>query len=64
MTKERIRETLDDEFNFETIERKQREGWRAVAIEWEREAPGKPELVREQEEIPYGARASSHVDAA
>ena len=59
MPKERIREALKDGVDLDALERKQHEGWRAVAIEWEREAPGEPELVREKEEIPYGACASA-----
>ena len=58
MAMERIRETLEDGVDRDALERKQREGWRAVAIEWERDAPGEPALVREREEIPYGARVS------
>ena len=59
MPKERIRETLEDGVDLDALERKQQEGWRAVAIEWERESHGRPELVREREEIPYGARVST-----
>ena len=59
MATERIRETLEDGVDLDALERKQQEGWRAVAIEWEREASGGPELVHEREKIPYGARASA-----
>ena len=59
MPKERMREVLESGLSFDAVERKQREGWRPVAIEWEREVADKPELVREREEIPYGARASA-----
>jgi hypothetical protein len=58
MPKERMREVLESELSLDSVERKQREGWRPVAIEWEREAPDKPEPVRRREEIPYGARVS------
>lgn len=59
MPKEHIREVLESGFSLDAVERKQLEGWRPIAIEWERDAPGRPELVREREEIPYGALASA-----
>ena len=59
MPKERRREVLEDGLSLDVVERKQREGWRPVAIEWEREAPGKPELLPQREEIPYGAQVSA-----
>lgn len=58
MPKERRREVLENGLKPDAVERKQREGWRPVAIEWEREPPGKPELPRQREEIPYGAQVS------
>ena len=59
MAKERRREVLENGLSMNAVERKQREGWRPVAIEWEREAQGKPELLRQREEIPYGAQLSA-----
>ena len=59
MAKERRREVLEDGLSLDAVKRRRREGWRPVAIEWEREAPGKPELLRHREEIPYGAQVSA-----
>ena len=59
MPKERRREVLEDGLSLDAVERRQREGWRPVAIEWEREMLGKPELLRQREEIPYGAQVSA-----
>ncbi len=59
MAKERRREVSEDGLSLDAVERRQREGWRPVAIEWEREAPEKPELRRQREEIPYGAQVSA-----
>ena len=53
------REKFQSGLSLDDVERKQREGWLPVAIEWERESPGKPELAHEREEIPFRARVSA-----
>jgi len=54
---ERFREPVSALPTLETVEKKQKEGWRLIAIEWEREG------VREEPEgrrpIPYGLRIST-----
>lgn len=60
MAKERIREVLTISLSPEYIALRAQEGWRPVAVEWEREAG--PELTFEAElveEIPYGLQVSA-----
>jgi hypothetical protein len=55
---ERVRVTLSAPLTTETLREKSRDGWRAVAVEWER-VDGPDEAARlEAEEIPYGLRIS------
>lgn len=56
---ERIREVLSGPFDEGYFRTKLKQGWRLVAVQWEREAEGE---VREQapyiEEVPYGLRVA------
>ncbi|MEM8930557.1 MAG: hypothetical protein AAGE94_05250 [Acidobacteriota bacterium] len=51
MSKERVRETLSRPITPEFLERKLGEGWRPVAIEWERDAVGDGDT---RVPVPYG----------
>jgi len=53
--RQRIHETVTDLPSLEHLIGRIREGWRPVAIEWERDAASAPEVV---EEIPYGLRVA------
>jgi len=55
MQTERIRQTVSGPLSLEDIDKYQKQGWVATAIEWEREVPGEPTgpLV---EGPPYGLR--------
>ena len=53
-------EKFQSGLSLDDVERKQRECWLPVAIEWEREAPSKPEPAHEREEIPIRARVSAN----
>ncbi|MFZ0284871.1 MAG: recombinase family protein [Terriglobales bacterium] len=55
MQTERIRQTVSGPLSMEDIEKFQSQGWRATAIEWQREAPGS-EAVPGVEGPPYGLR--------
>ena len=60
MQTERIRQTLSGPIRFEDLEKFQNQGWKAKAIEWERDLPaastqtGPPEA----EEPPFGLRVA------
>ncbi len=54
---ERFREPVTALPTSETLERKQKEGWRLVAVEWERE--GGRQAPEGRRPIPYGLRISS-----
>ena len=54
---ERMREVLTSPLSQEHIEHKSAEGWRAVAIVWERQVDeGKPPSATINEPIPYGLK--------
>jgi hypothetical protein len=54
---ERVREVLADALTEAYIDRKSGEGWKAVAIVWERQAEGtKTEVANIAEEPPYGLK--------
>ncbi len=55
---ERIREILSTPLTPETLREKAKEGWRAVAIEWERGDERDASERLPVEEIPYGLRIS------
>jgi recombinase len=56
---ERIRQSASDKLSWDTIQKFQREGWKLVALEWERNVPD-DEKVSEQEASsqppPFGLR--------
>jgi hypothetical protein len=63
---QRIREIVIDSLTAEYLKQKADEGWRLVALEWQREIEGEaeqpPELV---EDVPYGLRVAddcSHLE--
>lgn len=57
--KERIRENLTSVPGPEYWKDKADEGWRPVAIEWERETPSTPDATGwTRREVPYGLRVS------
>ena len=53
MAKERIRQEVPASFGPEEIARHVEQGWRLVAVEWERELP-KDEAAAKAEEVPFG----------
>jgi hypothetical protein len=53
---ERVRETLSTPLTPETLRERSREGWRAVAVEWERGAGKDDPASLATEEIPFGLR--------
>ena len=55
MSKERMREVLEQSITPEFLEAKLREGWKPVAIEWERDASAEGEVGIE---VPYGLEVS------
>ena len=57
MTTERMRQVLSGPLNLDQIERYQKEGWRAVAVEWERESPGVA-IQPSTEATPFGLRVA------
>ena len=61
MTKvERRREVLTSPPTAEQLREKTEEGWRLVAVEWERDAPGADQAAGlEGEEIPYGLEVAA-----
>lgn len=58
MAKERMREQLTGLPTSEYLEAKAREGWRPLAIEWEREATGGGAASGWRQEVPFGLRVS------
>jgi hypothetical protein len=57
MATERIRQVLSGPLNLDQIDRYQKEGWRPVAVEWERELP-KASIPAATEGPPFGLRVS------
>jgi len=58
MATERIRQVLSGSLNLDQIDKYQKEGWRAVAVEWEREllvGPTQPST----EATPFGLRVAN-----
>lgn len=57
--RERIRETVSGSLNQEDMQRRTAEGWRPVAIEWERERVAETPVTGEPSgEVPFGLRVS------
>jgi hypothetical protein len=56
---ERIREVLSRPFDEGYFRAKLNEGWRLIAVHWERDVEGSaPEPARWTEEVPYGLRVA------
>lgn len=56
---ERIREMVSESLTQDAIQRRNADGWRLVAVEWEREqAPGSPASSEPAAEVPFGLRVS------
>jgi hypothetical protein len=56
---ERIREVLSRPFDESYFRAKLSEGWRLIAVHWERDVEGSPsEPARWTEEVPYGLRVA------
>jgi hypothetical protein len=59
MAKQRLREVLTTSLSAEYVTRRADEGWKPVAIEWEREGDQATALARDVvEEIPYGLQVA------
>jgi len=56
MAIERIRQVLSGPLNMEQIDRYQKEGWRPVAVEWERELP--QASIQTAQGTPFGLRVA------
>lgn len=56
---ERLREAVKAPPEPQHWQRRAAEGWRLVALEWERPAPGDREGERRLEEVPYGLRVAA-----
>jgi Recombinase len=62
MATERIRQTVSGALSLDQIEKFQTEGWRAVAVEWERELPAPQPGQSESsvpEDPPFGLRVAN-----
>ncbi len=59
MAKQRLREVLTTPLTIEYVARRAEEGWRAVAVEWERLNGEAPVVPTGREEIPYGLQIAS-----
>jgi hypothetical protein len=56
---ERIREALSQPFDEDYFKRRLKQGWRPVAIHWEREAEGEgPDQPQWIEDVPFGLRVA------
>ena len=63
---ERVREAVSDLPSAEQIGRRQREGWKLVAVEWEREAQAGRTAAWPKADVPYGLRIAddcAHLEA-
>ncbi len=54
---ERIRQEAPASFGPEEIARQAQQGWKLVAVEWERELPGSEGAAPAPEEVPFGLQA-------
>ena len=59
---ERMRQEVPQSFGPDEIARRSEEGWKLVAVEWERALPDTEEGSRSAEEVPFGLQVSK--DAA
>jgi hypothetical protein len=57
---EHLREILSEPLTESYVQRRADEGWRLVAVEWQRETEGvRREPEAHQQEVPYGLRVTS-----
>ena len=59
---ERIRQSASGQLTWEEIQRLQNEGWRVMAVEWERDLPESEKMSSQsgdREEPPFGLRVAS-----
>jgi len=60
---ERVRQVLTTPFGPDDLKTQSEQGWKIVAIEWEREiAEAKPEPAPESEEPPFGLQVSKEME--
>ena len=60
---ERVRQVLTSPFGPDDLKTQSEQGWKIVAIEWEREiAEAKPEPAPASEEPPFGLRVANGMD--
>ncbi len=55
---ERFRQPLSGPLDFEALQQRLQEGWRIVAFEWERQAPGGEFGEAHSQEVPFGAQVA------
>ena len=55
---ERVREIAGSPLALDYFTKRAAEGWRLVALEWERDVPGEAQPVRKLAPVPYGMRVS------
>lgn len=55
---ERMREVLNGPLNAADFERRSAEGWRAVAVVWERQVDGASPTTNIRDDVPYGLKIS------
>ncbi len=55
---ERIRQDVEASFGADDIARQTEQGWRLVAVEWERELPAADSGAPAPEEVPFGLQVS------
>jgi hypothetical protein len=55
---ERVREAAGSSLALDYFTKRAAEGWRLVALEWERDVAGEPEPSRKLAPVPYGMRVS------
>ncbi len=56
---ERMRQENPESFGADEIARQTADGWKLVAVEWERELPEAADAARGPEEVPFGLQVAS-----
>src|SRR5579864_4692812 len=59
---ERLRQSASGHLTWDEIQRLQNEGWKPIAVEWERDLPASEQTIspaRGHEDPPYGLRVAS-----
>jgi len=60
MPTERIRQTLSSPLTTEHVQKFQQQGWKPVAVEWERELPGTGQSESAVVDPPFGLRVANN----